>query len=83
MFSYHLINSARSHIAADASALAGIYGGAERATEIARANMAQPLALTDKRETNGTFTVVVSVGMATTTAQAFDQWSAFLPTLIP
>ena len=82
-FSVQLVNNARSQIAADATALAGIYGGVEHATDIAEANLATPASFTDNRNTNGTFTAVVTIGAASASAQAFDQWAPALPTMDP
>jgi hypothetical protein len=82
-FSVQLVNNARSQIAADATALAGIYGGVEHATDIAEANLATPASFTDNRNTNGTFTAVVTIGAASASAQAFDQWAPVLPTMNP
>jgi hypothetical protein len=83
LFSVQLVNSARSQIAADATALAGIYGGSEYATNIAKANLATPVSFTDNRHSNGTFTAVVAIGAAIASAQAFDQWAPALPTMNP
>jgi len=83
LFSVQLLNSTRSQIAADATALAGIYGGVEHATNIAKANLATPALFTDNRNTNGTFTAVVAIGAASASAQAFDQWAPALPTMNP
>ena len=83
LFSIQLLNSTRSQIAADATALAGIYGGVEHATDIAESNLATPAAFTDNRNTNGTFTAVVTIGAANASAQAFDQWAPVLPTMNP
>jgi hypothetical protein len=83
LFSIQLLNSTRSQIAADATALAGIYGGVEHATDIAEANHATPASFTDNRNTNGTFTAVVTIGAANASAQAFDQWAPVLPTMSP
>ena len=83
LFSVQLVNNARSQIAADATALAGIYGGVEHATDIAEANLATPASFTDNRNTNGTFTAVVTIGAANASAQAFDQWAPVLPTMNP
>jgi hypothetical protein len=83
LFSVQLVNSARSQIAADATALAGIYGGSEHATNIAKANLATPASFTDNRHSNGTFTAVVTIGAASASAQAFDQWAPALPTMNP
>ena len=83
LFSVQLVNNARSQIAADATALAGIYGGVEHATDIAEANLATPALFTDNRNTNGTFTAVVTIGAANASAQAFDQWAPVLPTMNP
>jgi hypothetical protein len=83
LFSVQLVNNARSQIAADASALAGIYGGVEHATNIAKANLATPASFTDNRDSNGTFTAVVAIGAASASAQAFDQWAPALPTMNP
>lgn len=83
LFSIQLLNSTRSQIAADATALAGIYGGVLHATTIAKANLATPVLFTDNRQTNGTFTAVVSINAANASAQAFDQWVPVLPTMIP
>ena len=82
-FSVQLVNNARSQIAADATALAGIYGGIEHATNIAKANLATPASFTDNRHSNGTFTAVVAIGAASASAQAFDQWAPALPTMNP
>jgi hypothetical protein len=82
-FSVQLVNNARSQIAADATALAGIYGGSEHATNIAKANLATPASFTDNRDSNGTFTAVVAIGAASASAQAFDQWAPALPTMNP
>jgi hypothetical protein len=83
LFSLQLLNNTRSQIAADATALAGIYGGVERATHIAQANLGTPVTLRDGRETNSTFTAVVSIGASSASAQAFDQWALVLPTMNP
>ena len=83
LFSVQLVNNARSQIAADATALAGIYGGVEHATNVAEANLATPALFTDNRNTNGTFTAVVAIGAANASAQAFDQWAPALPTMNP
>ena len=83
LFSVQLVNSARSQIAADATALAGIYGGVEHATNVAEANLATPASFTDNRLANGTFTAVVTIGVASASAQAFDQWAPALPTMNP
>jgi hypothetical protein len=83
LFSVQLVNNARSQIAADATALAGIYGGVEHATNIAKANLATPASFTDNRHSNGTFTAVVAIGAAIASAQAFDQWAPALPTMNP
>jgi len=83
LFSVQLVNNARSQIAADATALAGIYGGSEHATNIAKANLATPASFTDNRDSNGTFTAVVAIGAASASAQAFDQWAPALPTMNP
>ena len=83
LFSVQLVNNARSQIAADATALAGIYGGVEHATSIAEANLATSVSFTDNRNTNGTFTAVVAIGAANASAQAFDQWAPVLPTMNP
>jgi hypothetical protein len=83
LFSVQLLNSTRSQIAADATALAGIYGGVKHATVIAEANLATPASFTDNRDTNGTFTAVVTIGGANASAQAFDQWAPVLPTMNP
>jgi hypothetical protein len=83
LFSVQLVNSARSQIAADATALAGIYGGVEHATNIAKANLATPVSFIDNRDSNGTFTAVVAIGAASASAQAFDQWAPALPTMNP
>jgi len=83
LFSVQLVNNARSQIAADATALAGIYGGSEHATNIAKANHATPASFTDNRLANGTFTAVVTIGAVSASAQAFDQWAPALPTMNP
>ena len=83
LFSVQLVNNARSQIAADATALAGIYGGVEHATNVAEANLATPASFTDNRHSNGTFTAVVAIGAASASAQAFDQWAPALPTMNP
>jgi hypothetical protein len=83
LFSVQLVNNTRSQIAADATALAGIYGGSEHATKIAKANLATPASFTDNRDSNGTFTAVVAIGAASASAQAFDQWAPALPTMNP
>ena len=83
LFSVQLVNNTRSQIAADATALAGIYGGSEYATNIAKANLATPVSFTDNRHSNGTFTAVVAIGAASASAQAFDQWAPALPTMNP
>ena len=83
LFSVQLLNSTRSQIAADATALAGICGGVEHATNIAKANLATPALFTDNRNINGTFTAVVAIGAANASAQAFDQWAPVLPTMNP
>jgi len=83
LFSVQLVNNARSQIAADATALAGIYGGSEHATNIAKANHATPASFTDNRLANGTFTAVVTIGAASASAQALDQWAPALPTMNP
>ena len=83
LFSVQLVNNARSQIAADATALAGIYGGSEHATNIAKANHSSPASFTDNRLANGTFTAVVTIGVASASAQAFDQWAPALPTMNP
>ena len=83
LFSVQLVNNTRSQIAADATALAGIYGGSEYATNIAKANLATPVSFIDNRDSNGTFTAVVAIGAANASAQAFDQWAPVLPTMNP
>ncbi len=83
LFSIQLLNSTRSQIAADATALAGIYGGVEHAKNIAEANLATSVSFIDNRHTNGTFTAVVAIGAANASAQAFDQWAPVLPTMNP
>ena len=83
LFSIQLVNNARSQIAADATALAGIYGGVLHATNVAKANLATPASFIDNRHTNGTFTAVVAIGAANASAQAFDQWAPVLPTMNP
>lgn len=80
-FSSHIIDRTRAQIAADASALASIYGGANGAEVVARRNGATLLRL--QGDGNSVQTVQVRVGRYSATASARDSWVGDLPTMTP
>ncbi len=70
-----------AQIAADASALAAIYGGATEAEVVAWRNGATLLRL--QADGNSVQTVQVCVGRQSATASARDSWVGDLPTMTP
>lgn len=79
--SLHLVDQTRAQIAADASALASIYGGVSSAREVAWRNGATLLLL--QIDSNSVQTVQVRVGRQAATASARDSWVQQLPTMSP
>ncbi len=79
--STHLVDQTRAQIAADASALASIYGGARGAEVVAWHNGAT--LLTHQMDDNSVQTVQVRVGRQSATASARDSWASDLPTMTP
>ena len=77
-----LIVHERARLAADCTALSGIYD-IDSAAVIAVANGAALIELEDKRLMDGTIEAVVSIGDATSLAMAFDSWYDTTPTLEP
>lgn len=80
-FSTQLIDQTRAQIAADASALASIYGGASGAEVVAWHNGATLLLL--QIAGNSVQTAHVRVGRQSATASARDSWASGLPTMTP
>lgn len=80
-FSTQLVDQTRAQIAADASALASIYGGASGAEVVAWHNGASLLLL--QISGNSVQTVQVRVGRQSATASARDSWASGLPTMTP
>jgi len=80
-FSSDLIDQTRAQIAADASALASIYGGANGAEVVAWRNGATLLGL--QVDGYSVQTVQVRVGRQLGTASARDSWASDLPTMTP
>ncbi len=79
--STHIVDQTRAQIAADASALGGIYGGESVAREIALRNGAQLASITT--EDNMVQSVMVHIGSQYATAFARDSWAQQLPTMSP
>ena len=79
--STHIVAQTRAQIAADASALGGIYGGESVAREIALRNGAQLASITT--EDNMVQSVMVHIGSQYATAFARDSWAQQLPTMSP
>lgn len=80
-FSKQLVDQTRAQIAADASALASIYGGASGAEVVAWRNGATLLLF--QIAGNSVQTVQVRVGRQSATASARDSWAGGLPTMTP
>jgi len=79
--STHIIDQTRAQIAADASALAVIYGGESVARDIASHNGAQ--LVSSATQDDGVHAVRVRVGRQYATAFARDSWAQLLPTMSP
>ena len=79
--STHIVAQTRAQIAADASALGGIYGGESVAREIALRNGAQLASITT--EDKMVQSVMVHIGSQYATAFARDSWAQQLPTMSP
>lgn len=75
-----LVAEDRARITAEASALAGIYGGVETAIVVARRNGGE---LIDAQSEEGHFSVTVSFGANRASAHAVDTWLPTSPTLKP
>ena len=78
-----LVDEHRARIAADAAALAGIYGGDSAATLLAQRNGGTIVETIDTRADNGRFGATVTIGRHRATAWAVDTWVPTTPTLEP
>jgi hypothetical protein len=78
-----MVDELRARISADASALAGIYGGDDTAAIVAQENGGTIVETTDTRGDNGRFGATVTVGRHRATAWAVDTWAPATPTLEP
>ena len=79
--STHIVDQTRAQIAADASALGGIYGGESAARDIALRNGAQLVSITIAD--NMVQSAMVHIGSQYATAFARDSWAQQLPTMSP
>jgi hypothetical protein len=79
--STHIVDQTRAQIAADASALGGIYGGESMARDIALRNGAQLASITIGD--NMVQSVKVHIGSQYATGFARDSWAQQLPTMSP
>jgi hypothetical protein len=79
--STHIVDQTRAQIAADASALGGIYGGESMARDIALRNGAQLASISIGD--NMVQSVKVHIGSQYATAFARDSWAQQLPTMSP
>ena len=79
--STHIIDQTRAQIAADVSALGGIYGGESVARDIASRNGAQ--LVSSATQDDGVHAVRVRIGSQYATAFARDSWAQQLPTMSP
>jgi hypothetical protein len=70
-----LVDEAKADVAADAAALAGVYGGVETARRVAALNGARMVSATDDLRVGGEFVVQVQVGRAVRSAAAVDSWA--------
>lgn len=70
-----LVDEARAQVAADAAALAGVYGGAATAGRVAEMNGARMVSASDDLRTGGEFAVRVQVGRIVRGAAAVDSWA--------
>lgn len=70
-----MVDEARAQVAADASALAGVYGGVPMARRVANMNGALLLRATDDLAVAGEFAVQVRVGRIVRGAAAVDSWA--------
>lgn len=70
-----LVDEARAQVAADAAALAGVYGGESTAWRVADMNGAWMVWSLDDRRTSGEFAVRVQVGRVVRGATAVDSWA--------
>lgn len=70
-----LVDEARAQVAADAAALAGVYGGEPTARRVADMNGARMVWSTDDLRTAGEFAVEVQVGRVVRGATAVDTWA--------
>ena len=77
-----LIVHERARLAADCTALSGIYD-IDSVEVIATANGAELIEFDDQRLIDGTVEVAVSIGDAKSAAMAFDTWFDITPTLEP
>lgn len=70
-----LVDEARAEVAADAAALAGVYGGRSMADRVATLNGARLVSSTDELGGGGEFAVEVQVGRIVRAAAAVDSWA--------
>lgn len=70
-----MVDEARAQVAADAAALAGVYGGEPMARRVADMNGARMVRSTDDLRTAGEFAVQVQVGRIVRGATAVDSWA--------
>lgn len=70
-----MVDEARAQVAADAAALAGVYGGEPLARRVAAMNGARMVRSTDDLRTAGEFAVQVQVGRIVRGATAVDSWA--------
>ena len=78
-----LVGEYRAQLVADASALAGIYGGEEAANQVAQHNGGVVINVDDSRDTNSRFATTVTVNRYRATAEAVDTWTPITSTLTP
>lgn len=78
-----LVIAERTRIVAEASALAGVHGGARAAETVAHRNAGALVDVADTRDTDGRFAATVSFGDQRATATAADSWAPSTPTLEP
>jgi len=70
-----LVEEARAEVAADAAALAGVYGGAAMAMTVANLNGAHLVSVVDELRRGGACAVEVRVGRVVRGAAAMDSWA--------
>ena len=78
-----LVGEYRAQLVANASALAGIYGGDKAADQVAQRNGGVVINADDLRETDSRFTATVTVNRYRATAWAVDTWTPATSTLTP